>query len=225
MSSNHRLTLLAVLLLGASSLSAQAPPAPVPGIQLEPAPCFPRGDNGVANAVISPEVGGTTNRLYFRWHQDEDFYWVAMHGEGGGRYWGIPAKADSKNEAIEYYVAVVDPANRVLAKSAPLMSPVEDDCKVDLTERQRGEAQNLTIGETTFEQVGEEVDGFLCDGVVSRINPNGVLRGDERCRACVIAWWDKPAILIPAAAGAIVGGVLISRHSPPEASPATPVKR
>jgi len=70
--------------------------------------------------------------------------------------------------------------------------------------------------------VGEKVEGFLCDGVVSRINPLGILRGDEKCRACVIAWWEKPVVMIPAAAAIAGTGVIISKGEPKEASPVTP---
>jgi hypothetical protein len=135
----------------------------------------------------------------------------------------VPAKPDERNDAVEYYVAAVDPSEQVLARSESLMAPVDDDCVVELTEQQRGVAENLTVGETTFDQAGEMVEGFLCDGVVSRINPLGILRGDEKCRACVIAWWAKPSILVPAAAAGAGTGVIISHEEPREASPATPV--
>ncbi len=215
-----RLPLAAAVL--ATLLTASLVCAQVPNIALQHAECFPRAENGVAYALIAPEAGGTATRLYFRWQEDEDFYWVKMNAEGGGRYWGVPPKPDEDNEAIEYYVAVVDPLNQVLAKSANDESPVEDECEVELTERQLGVSENLTVGETTFEQVGEEVDGFLCDGVVTRINPDGVRRSDERCRACVIVWWEKKGILIPfATAGSTVS--LIDINELPEASPATPV--
>lgn len=211
------LSFLLVFLLSAVPLGAQ-----VPQVMVEQIDCLPRSDNGVINATITPESGGVTSRLYFRWEEDEDFYYVLMNGVGQGRYWGVPPKPDEANQAVEYYAALVDPQEQVLAKSDPLMAPVRDDCEMKLTDQQRGAAENLTVGETTFEQSGEMVEGFLCDGVVTRIDPLGVLRGDERCRACVIAWWEKKAILIPAAAGAVAGGILISRGDPKEASPVTP---
>lgn len=215
-----KLKILAFLLLalGAASLAAQ-----VPKIAAEQIECLPRGDNGVIHATVSPEAGGAANRLYFRWDQDEDFYYVLMGAAGDGRYWGVPPKPDDKNHAVEYYVATVDPNEQVLAKSESLMAPVNDDCEVELTEQQRGVAENMTVGETTFDQVGEGIEGFLCAGVVSRINPRGVLRGDEKCRACVIAWWQQPAVMIPAAAAAVGTGIIIGKEEPKEASPVTPV--
>lgn len=208
---------LAVLMLGAATLAAQ-----IPRIAAEQIECLPRADNGVIYATVMPEAGGAANRLYFRWDEDEDFYYVLMAGVGNGRYWGVPAKPDDKNDAVEYYVATVDPNEQVLAKSESLMAPVRDDCEVELTEQQRGVAENMTVGETTFDQVGEEIEGFLCDGVVSRINPLGILRGDERCRACVIAWWEKPVVMIPAAAAVAGTGIIITQGEPREASPVTP---
>ena len=213
---NRYLPLLA-LFLTALPVGAQVPM--VTAKQIE---CLPRSDNGVINAAITPEVGGTEARVYFQWEEDEDYYYVRMFGIGKGRYWGVPPKPDEKNEAVKYYVAVVDPQDQVLARSESLMAPVRDDCEIELTEHQRGVAENLTVGETTFEQAGEVVDGFLCDGVVTRIDPLGILRGDAKCRACVIAWWEKKGILIPLAAGGAGGGILISREDPAEASPVTP---
>lgn len=220
--------LAATLLTGVAStaLVAQAPRGGqyrIPKIETEQIKCLPEADNGVIHAEITPEVGGTMTRLYFRWAQDEDFYYVPMACAGKGRYWGVPPKPDPDNEMVEYYTAVVDPDEQVLAKSDMLQAPVDKDCEIELTEQQRGAAENMTVGETTFEQVGEEVDGFLCDGVVTRINPLGILRGDEKCRACVIAWWERKGIMIPAAAGLVGTGIVISHDSPRESSPATPL--
>ena len=63
---------------------AVAATAPMPKIAVARAECVPDGDNGVIYATIDPEIGGTYNRLYFRWEDDEDFYYVALHGIGGG---------------------------------------------------------------------------------------------------------------------------------------------
>ncbi|MCP4660817.1 MAG: hypothetical protein GY856_35895 [bacterium] len=193
--------------------------AEVPQIALERVECLPEEDNGVMYATVAPEIGGTDTRLFFRWEEDEDFYYVLMNNEGGGRYWGVPAKPEVNNEAVEYYVAIVDAAEQVLAKSAAEISPVTDDCDVELTPKQRGVAENLTVGETTAEQIGLEVDGFLCDGVVSRINHEGILRGDEFCRACVIAWWEKKGLLLPIAGGGVITGIVIADDDPRTASP------
>jgi len=215
--SPKRLLLLAAVLFATAPLYAQ-----VPVIRATPAQCFPKEDNGIVFATLEGEPGGVSTRLYFRWDEDEDFYYVLMTAAGGGKYWGTPPKADDKNEGIEYYVALVDPTGEVLAKSDMLHSPVEKDCDVELDERQRGNAENLTVGETTYEQVGEMVDGFICDGIVSRINPDGVLRGDEACRACVIAWKRRGALLLPIAGSVALGGVILTRDEPPKASPFEP---
>ena len=238
---------LAFLLL--PSLPAVAQPSSTPTIQVEHVECIPPGhpdgrrgaresgdddpddskngrdrrDNGVVNGTIAEQPGGTEARLFFRWNLDEDFYWVKMTPDGaGGRHWAVLPEAADKNEIVEYYGAVVDPDNRILARTEAFESPVEDDCEIELTDRQHGTAKNLTVGETTFEQQGMEVDGFICDGVVTRIDPNGVLRSDPLCRACIIAWWEQPGIVAPAIAGAVAGGVLISQEGEPEASPSDP---
>jgi len=208
-----------LVFLVAAFLAATAAAAQTPNVAVDPVSCLPQGENGVVWATIAPEVGGAQPRLYFRWDQDEDFYWVLMQASGQGRYWGVPPKPEDKNKAVEYYTAVVDPENRILAKSEMLTSPVRDDCTVDLDEQQHGVAENLTVGETTDEQKGEDVDGFLCDGVVSRIDPAGVLRGDERCRACVIAW-NRKAVLAPIAAA--TGIIILGSTEDHVASPSQP---
>ena len=51
-----------------------------------------------------------------------------------------------------------------------------------------------------------------------------ILRGDDICRVCVVAWWLRPEFL--AAAGAVGGGAIvidtIEDNPPPEASPFIP---
>jgi hypothetical protein len=75
------------------------------------------------------------------------------------------------------------------------------------------------VGETSPKQQGKKVMAFLCDGIVTRINHAGVRRADEVCRACVAAWWQRKAVLIPAAAGV---GVIITDEPEPEPSPSRP---
>lgn len=169
------------------ALSALAPlGAQAPTVTVERIDCLPRGANGVVYADAAQEVGGSSLRLFFKWDQDSQHYWVLMNAMGNGRYWGVPPQPDEVNEAVEYYAAMMDAEERVLAASEILMAPVREECDFNLTEKQLGEAENLTVGETSPDQAGEEVEGFLCQGIVSRVNARGVLRGDERCRACVI---------------------------------------
>jgi hypothetical protein len=170
----------------------------------------------VIHAAVRPEVGGAEVRLYFRWDDHGPFYFVAMEAEGAGRYWATPPKPDDENRQVEYYVAIVDPAGTVLGQSEPMITPVTDDCDLVLSRKERGMAENLVVGETVEEQAGETVYGFLCDGVISRIGPDGVLRADSICRRCIVAWWDRPDALVPAAILLGGGGVVI------EASPSRP---
>lgn len=160
--------------------------AKAPGVAVERIDCLPREANDVIFADAAPEVGGATLRLFFKWNRDDHYYWVQMNAMGKGRYWGVPPQPSAENEAVEYYVAMVDAEERVLAASEILMAPVTEECEHELTAQQRGEADNLTVGETSPEQAGQDVEGFLCQGIVSRVDANGVVRGDERCRACVI---------------------------------------
>lgn len=119
-----------------------------------------------------------------------------------------------ENEPAEHFVSVHDATGRQLARSKTKVTEVRDNCRPDLNPQQRGEAENLTVGETAHWQRGEEVFHWLCDGIVSRVAPNEVKRGDEVCRACVIAWYKKPGIILPTAVTVAGGGAIIINDSP-----------
>jgi len=90
-------------------------------------------------------------------------------------------------EPVEYFAAVFGPTGDLIARSPMMIGEVrsESDCHVELTPEQLGEAQNLVVGETAAWQRGKAVFHWLCDGVVARVNPDGVKRPDETCRTCV----------------------------------------
>jgi len=259
--------------------------------------CLPQKGNAVLSATVSPEVPGSTARLYFRRMNVavEDFYYVEMEPAGGGAHWAtfpVPTeskfpKAELKNydyegqkiersgkpwaewwrakekssarnpngdldqdlireraslgkterrdwmknlddpalqnwldnlktEAGEYFVAVVDPAGRLLGRSEMRSVEVRKDCRVNLTPQQEGFAKNLVIGETAGWQKGEEVFHWECTGVTTRKDPLNVLRADDRCRACVIAWWPV------AATGGAVAMIGILNDDPVEISRSRP---
>jgi hypothetical protein len=125
-------------------------------------------------------------------------------------------------EPAEYFVAVYNGFGQRIARSGMRISQIRDECPVRLTPVEASLAQNLTIGETAPWQRGEEVFHWLCDGVVTRIDSNGIYRADDFCRACVVAWWQMPSVLVPVAAGATATGVLFVSDDPPPASPDRP---
>ena len=200
-----------LLLLTGAAAGAQT-------LTVEKTSCVPAEDNGLVRASISSPAPGLSPRLYFRWREHEDFYWVALEAEPGGRFWATPPKPEKRNDHIEVYSALVDPTGKAVARSESQVIPVTKDCKVQLGPKERGVAENLTVGETSAQQQGKKVLAFLCDGVVTRINYQGVRRADDVCRACVIAWWQRKAVLIPAAMTGI--GVVVSEQ--PEPSPSRP---
>jgi hypothetical protein len=203
----------------ATGLLATSTAATAQSIAVEKASCIPMEENGLVRATLSSTAPGLSPRLYLRWRGHEDFYWVNLEPESGGHFWAVPPKPEKRNESVEYYAALVDPTGKVVARSESQLTPVTKDCKVQLGPREQGVAENLMVGETSPQQQGKRVLGFLCDGVVTRVNYAGVRRSDEVCRACVIAWWQRKAVLIPVVAG--IGGVIITDH-PPEPSPSRP---
>jgi hypothetical protein len=204
--------LLTGLLLGtATAAMAQS-------IVVEKPSCLPVGDNGLVKATITSAAPGLAPRLYFRWRDHEDFYWVPLEMEPGGHYWATPPKPETRNEQVELYAALVDAAGRPIARSETQVTPVTRDCKPQLGPKERGVAANLTVGETSPKQQGKKVLGFLCDGIVTRVNHAGIRRSDEVCRACVVAWWPR-VVLAPAIAG--ITSVVITDQEP-EPSPSRP---
>lgn len=129
-----------------------------------------------------------------------------------------------ENEPAEYFVSVHDHNGEELARSRTRVTEVKDNCRVDLTPEQLGEAENLTVGESAYWQRDESIFHWLCDGIVSRIDPTNVKRGDGICRACVVAWWKRKEILIPAIAGAgvLTGVILLDDDDPDPISPSSP---
>lgn len=125
-----------------------------------------------------------------------------------------------KYEPAEFHAAVVDPSGRTLAESPVVVAPVNGECRVELTPQEQGVADNLVVGEIAPWQKGKEPFHWECDGIVSRYDPQYVLRNDTACRACaIIAWWPKG--IVPAAILTTVGIVTIGEPSP-EPSPARP---
>lgn len=286
-------------LIVGSLLAALALPvlAQQTSVTLGPLSCLPQKSNGVLQATVSPELPGSTVRLYFRRMnvEVEDFYYVNMEPAGAGGYWAtFPVPTESKfpkqkldnynyeghkidntgkpwaewwrakegsqarnpnddldksliqeratlgkgekrvwmqnmdnptlqswldnlkTEAGEYFVAVVDGSGRLLGRSEMRSVEVRKDCKANLTPQQEGFARNLTIGETATWQKGEDVFHWECTGITTRRDSLNVLRADDRCRACVIAWWPV------ATAGGAVAAIGVLNDDPVEISRSRP---
>ena len=126
-------------------------------------------------------------------------------------------------EPAEYFAAVYDARGQEVAASDVDVTRVEDRCDNEVKGQEEGLAENLTVGETASWQIGEEVFHWKCEGVITRINARGEFRGDDVCRACVIAWWHKQSFLIPTSAVATATGVsVIESEGPRRASPSRP---
>jgi hypothetical protein len=204
------------ILFAAVLLLAAAATAHAQSITVEKPSCIPEEDNGVVKATASGVAPGQTPRLYFRWKDHEDFYWVALEPEPGGRFWATPPKPEKRNEQVEIYGAIVDATGKVVARSESQIVKVTPNCNVRLTEKERGVAENLTVGETSPKQEGKKVMAFLCDGVVTRINSSGIRRSDGVCRACVIAYWPRIVPVVATGFGVIgcVAGPCSDEPSP-----------
>ena len=143
--------------------------------------------------------------------------WMAKQSDADFQKW----LEKQEYEPAEYFVGVYDSYGRRTAVSEMQVAEVRKDCRVSLTPQQQGMAQNLTVGETNTWQKGEQPFHWECTGIVTRKDPQLVLRADGSCRACIIAWWP-----IAAEAGAVGALIGITEDNPagppPEVSPSRP---
>ena len=100
------------------------------------------------------------------WEVLKDRDWM----EGHDRDWLEELLEEEEYEFAEYYVAVKAADGTTLSRSEMMLTHVyeEDDCEVELTEQERGMAENMTVGETIAEQ-GDSVDElmFVVEGRVT----------------------------------------------------------
>jgi hypothetical protein len=178
--------------------------------------CIPRKLNGVLRASVIPDPSvGQSPRVYFRWKGQPAFYWAPMEVEPNGRYWTVLPRVEDRNHEVEFYVAVVDAAGKMLAQTEPRSVKVQSNCQTQLGPKEQGLAENLTVGETTPNQYGKKVIGFQCPGLKIRISHQGIRRADEECGPCGLAWLPPTAL----ATAGVVGVIVIDD---PEPSPSRP---
>lgn len=202
------------LLLATASVTA----AHAQSVSIVDPECIPRKGNGVVKAAVIPDPAvGQSPRLYFRWKGQPAFYWVPMEAEPNSQYWAVLPRVEDRNEEVELYGAVVDPAGKMLSQSMVRSIKVRN-CQVDLTAKEKGVADNLIVGETAASQYDKKVIGFLCPGLKIRIDPKGVKRADEECGPCGLAWLPPGGL---ATAGALLG-IVVGDRTPREASPSRP---
>ncbi|MDH3254986.1 MAG: hypothetical protein OEM62_08355 [Acidobacteriota bacterium] len=153
-----------------------------------------------------------------------DEWWEILQSrdwmKGHDRQWLSDYFETQVHELAEYYVSTVDVNGRELARTPTLLVEVKDrdECRLGLDPFQVGQTRNLTVGEMTQAQHGHEVFHWLCDGIVSRVSFEGILREDEFCRACVVAGWLP---VVPAGA-ALIAGTTIEKREPRRASEVQP---
>ncbi len=194
-------------------------------IALSSAGCVTRDANVVVAASVTPDAAWSSVRLYFRRGGEPDYYYLEMRSAGDGAFWASLPLIGRDTSSVEYYVVVRDAEGREAAVPTESGS-VDPACRVVLTEDQARYAQNLVVGETTPAQRNAAVSGFLCTGVISRIQWTGELVPDEYCRQELIAKAaadEERRILIPLLILGTGGVVAIIKETDPrEASSPRP---
>jgi len=206
---------LALLLPFAGAAEAQAPSA----IAHEPLKCVPLpSQNTLVTAQLSLPSAVASARAYFRYVDKDQIpysYIELRHGEGSG-FWGTLPKAEESTREVEYRLVATDADGKEYSTDAAKV-PVTKDCTVELKDVEKKYANNLVIGLTSDKQKDARPDGFLCDGIVSKISPDGVLLPAEPCPRV-------PMLLIcAAAAGALGGAVVVTGRGDKPVSPSRPV--
>ena len=208
-------------------LAAAVPGAPASALAApvthEPLTCvpLPRQNTRVAATLT---LGGpvASARAYFRYLDGKDtpFSYIELrHGEGD-LFWGVLPKAEESTRSVEYRLQATDADGKEYSTDL-VKVPVTRDCSVPLNDAETRYANNLVIGQTDTKQDEARPDGFLCDGIVSKITPDGVLLPAEPCPRA-------PILLLGAAAAAGLAGtvVVVGRPdhpvSPSRPTPPTP---
>lgn len=195
-----------VVLLAASVVQAD-----YPLIQFAAPSCVPADGNSLVEATITPSEGWSSVRAYFMREGRTELYFVEMRPAGNDRFWAVLPKPDDDTAAVNLRVAVRDGEGRETRSPAAVV-PVVRGCPVNLTDEQRAVARNLIVGETLAAQFGGGVLGFLCEGIVLRMNYRGELRPEDCCcekAALLAASKGRNALLPLVILGGIGGGTSI----------------
>jgi hypothetical protein len=168
--------------------------------------CIAGKSNSVVKVTLTPENGWALVRVYFRATNEVGEYYMEMRSAGNGSFFAVLPKPLSGTTAVEMYVLARDAEGLPLKTEATVVN-VTDSCKAELTPEEQIYAQNLVIGNTLVDQEEKTVVGFMCDGIVSRIDLRGALRPDEQCRRVLMAAGSN--VLIPALALGAAGAAAI----------------
>jgi hypothetical protein len=215
------LAALAVAMIASSSLQAQ-----VASINPGFPTCMPQEGNSVVTLAITPETGWATVRTYFRELGSNDWYWVEARNEGRGAYWCVLPRPEDETTTVEMQIRARDGEGKETTTQIQKVN-VTSSCKPVFTPPQSHLAQNLVVGETIVGQRDKEILGFICPGVISRVDHTGELKPDEYCRKVAIlaaAATQNKGVLIPLlvlGGGGGVIAVLKDDDDPPD-SPSRP---
>jgi hypothetical protein len=216
------LFLTMVLLAPAAILAQDAATA-----TLAPPACIPVTSNSVVNVTLAPPTGWISVRVYFRAAGSQDFYYMEMQAVGDGTYMAVLPKPQREVTQVQIMVAGLNESSEQV-RTETVDVDVTSDCPVTLTSEEQRMASSLVIGNTIAAQFGHTVIGFLCDGIVSRVDINCNIYPDDACRCAALLAaagegegkkWLVPLILGSAVVGA---GAVIFREEKKPASPSKP---
>ena len=202
---------------------ALAAHAETPNIEFTAPECAPPANNLLVKARVTPENGWSSVRAFFKRNGRPEPYFLEMRSAGKGDYWVVLPKPDEDTVAIDIQIVVKDSEGNE-TRSDTKVVPVIAGCPVALTEEQLAFARNLVVAETLPAQYGGGVLGFLCDGIVLRMNSRGDLRPEDCCcEAAMLLYAHNPKLVLPLVIlGGTAGGYIVTGGGGGEVSPSRP---
>ena len=109
--------------------------------------------------------------------------WMQIRGRD--RSWLEEWLGEQTHEAAEMMAAVFDVDGSLIERSEQHLVEVRGSgCRTELTTVEIGESQNIQLGETSVRQNGHKPYHWQCDGLLNRVNVEGIIEADL-CRGCV----------------------------------------
>ena len=202
----------AAILVPALLLPAGLLRAATPAISHEKLSCIPSGNSKIVAEVTAP-VMLTAVRVYFRSTKYESLRYVEARKGEGNQYWAILPIPKAETDEVEYQITAVDEKGDRSA-TEKLLVEVKSPCDMELTDVEKTYARNLVIGLTDDAQ-DPVPEGFKCEGIISKITVEGVLKPHDECAAVMAV--IPPGVWVAAGAAAVAGGtIIVSDKDDPE---------
>lgn len=209
----------AAILLPVLTLPAGALRAATPTISHQKLTCIPRDNSKIIMDVTSPSMV-TAVRVYFRSTKYQTERYVEARKGPGNQFFAILPIPKAETDEVEYRIMAVDVRDD-RSETDKMLVEVDSGCDMKLTEAEEIYANNLVIGLTADDQ-DPVPEGFKCEGIISKITVEGVLKPHDECAAVLAV--IPPGVWVAAGAAAVVGGTIIIDQDEDPKQPLSPYR-